>query len=92
VFYIGDGMTGFNNPTGALQTFAPPTGATRLFLGFADSFTNFSGAWGAYGDNGGSLNVTLSLDPPAPEPGTMMLMGLGITAFSLLRCGRRHRR
>jgi hypothetical protein len=84
VFYIGDGRTGINNPTGALETFAIPTGATRLFLGFADSLTNFSGAWGAYGDNGGSLNVTLSLGA-VPEPGTVMLMGLGITVFSLLR-------
>jgi len=83
VFYVGDGRTGINDAAGAIQSFVIPAGATRLFLGFADSFTNFSGVWGAYGDNGGSLDVTLSLE--SPEPGTVMLVGLGLTILALLR-------
>ena len=37
-FFIGDGRTGFNNAAGTQQVFVVPTGATRLFLGFADAF------------------------------------------------------
>ncbi len=87
VFYIGDGKTGYNNPAGTTQLWNVPSGATRLFLGFADAFNNFTGAWGAYGDNGGSLNVTITGIVPAsvPEPGTIMLMGLGLAGLALLR-------
>ena len=87
VFYIGDGKTGFNSAGGTTQLFNVPVGATRLFLGFADAFDNFTGPWGAYGDNGGSLNVTITgiAAVTVPEPGTIMLMGLGLAALGMLR-------
>ena len=47
-FFIGDGLTG--SGTGGIQTFVAPTGATRLFLGFADAF-GFGGSPGFYDDN-----------------------------------------
>ena len=81
-FFIGDGMTG--NQTGAEQQFIVPTGATRLYLGFADAMF-FNGQAGAYNDNGGSFAVNLQI-VPAPEPGTVALVALGLAA---LVCGRK---
>jgi hypothetical protein len=96
VFAIGDGKTGFNNSAGGLQTWQVPTGATRLFLGFADAFNNFTGPWGAYGDNSGSLNVTVNLQGPAqdgnavPESAsTLILLGLSVTGGAVLRGRKR---
>ncbi|MAW59287.1 MAG: hypothetical protein CMJ94_00475 [Planctomycetes bacterium] len=51
-FFIGDGQA-----AGAQQIFHVPPGATRLFLGFADSFS-FNGLPGYYDDNVGSLTVS----------------------------------
>ena len=59
-----------------------PVGATRLFLGTMDAF-------GWY-DNTGSLSVTVTQAPPingAPEPATIVLASLGLTAL-----GFTHRR
>lgn len=56
VFFIGDGKTGTGD--GDVQTFKVPTGATMLYLGYADGFA-FQGTPGAYGDNTGGLSVTL---------------------------------
>jgi hypothetical protein len=55
-FFIGDGLTG--DHTGDAQKFKIPTGAVRLYLGYADGF-DFHGAPGWYADNTGgvSLNV-----------------------------------
>jgi hypothetical protein len=50
VFFIGDGQTA----TGQPQRFMVPAGATRLFLGFADSM-GFTGAHATYGDNDGAI-------------------------------------
>ncbi len=58
-FFIGDGLTGTGS--GATQTFMIPTGATRLFLGFADAYA-YSGQEGCYSDNGGSLSVTVQFN------------------------------
>ena len=93
VFFIGDGRG-----TGALQqTFNVPTGATRLFFGFADGVPEFGSpetpvSPGAYGDNTGSLNVNYSLNEvnhplvvSTPEPSSLIVLGLGIAALTLTR-------
>jgi hypothetical protein len=49
-FFIGDGVA---------RRFLIPTGATRLFLGFADAFA-FVGPTGWYGNNSGELQVVVS--------------------------------
>lgn len=89
VFYIGDARTGFNNAGGTLQTWAVPTNATRLFLGFADAFDNFVGPWGGYSDNTGALNVTVSVQnpvgAPVPEPNTVMLLGFILIGLAYFR-------
>jgi hypothetical protein len=60
VFYIGDGQT----DSGQMQTFIPPLGATRLFLGFADA-PGLNGDPGNYDDNEGALDIQVStLSPP----------------------------
>ena len=56
IFYIGDGLTGTGS--GELQEFFVPKGATRLFLGFPDA-PYFKGPHGYYGDNEGSVDVTI---------------------------------
>jgi len=95
-FFIGDGTEGYNGtcpgPTvetipcsgGQLQTFLAPAGANELFLGFADG-AGVQGLPGFYGDNLGAINVTVNQVTSTPEPGTMMLMGLGLAACALLR-------
>lgn len=67
VFFIGDGLTGTGS--GRRQTFTAPAGATRLFLGIADSF-NFWGPPGAYDDNKGAFYVEIGglLQPRAYLP------------------------
>ena len=56
-FFIGDGLTGTG--AGTVQQFAVPDAATRLFLGFADGY-GVHGSPGYYGDNSGSLGVTVT--------------------------------
>jgi hypothetical protein len=77
VFFIGDGLA---YGSGAIQIFIVPTGATRLFLGIPDCF-NAVGDPGWYGDNIGSLTVTVTV---IPEPASVALTGLSI-AFLLAR-------
>lgn len=83
VFFIGDGR----DLADALQTFVVPTGATTLYLGFADGY-GFSGTPGAYGDNYGALNVS-ALVASVPEPASMALAALGLA--TLLPLARRRR-
>ncbi len=81
VFFTGDGL----DTSSGLQVFNVPTGATRLFLGFADAWNGSSvtGLPGAYQDNAGSLSVTIS---PIPEPETLALwLGLGAIATAVWR-------
>jgi hypothetical protein len=87
VFDIGNGLTGGpSDPAGVAQTYVIPTTATRLFFGFADA-NGFIGAPGMYFDDSpgsitGNVNLTLAA---VPEPGTLILMGLGLSALALLR-------
>jgi hypothetical protein len=90
VFFIGDGQ-GAGPVT---QQFFVPSGATRLFFGFADGIPGF-GSLGdpvlpaAYDDNSGSLDVDYVLNTPEPvvipEPLSFFLVGAGIAALALLR-------
>jgi hypothetical protein len=53
VFFVGDGLTGTG--TGKRQDFTVPSGATTLYLAFADA-PNGSGPPGAYSDNKGFVS------------------------------------
>jgi hypothetical protein len=83
-FFVGDGLT----PGNVIQQFVVPTGATRVFFGFADAMS-FVGAAGMFGDNSGSLNVNVQIEPTssgtAPEPGTLTLFALGFAGLLLGR-------
>ena len=87
VFFIGDGQ----GNTGQ-QTFNIPTGATRLFWGFGDGVGS-PATPGTYGDNSGSVSFSYAYEDGAagqplyntPEPSSIVLMGLGIAALTLLR-------
>ncbi|MGD9584646.1 MAG: hypothetical protein AB7V26_13390 [Lysobacterales bacterium] len=85
VFFIGDGLTGTG--TGTVQQFQIPSGASRLYLGFADAFS-FAGSSGCYADNSGSLgaNVVFAGFPPTAVPGYSRL-GLGVIAMLLAFAG-----
>lgn len=58
-FLIGDGTS-----SGVTTALFVPTGATNLYLGFADGTPGFTGTIGAYGDNSGTL--TAVYDPSLP--------------------------
>ena len=90
LFFIGDGLTG--DGTGTVQSFTAPGSATALYLGFADA-GGYNGAPGSYGDNIGSLNVTVNTGSVAavPEPASwaMMIVGLGAVGFAMRSVRRR---
>ena len=85
-FLIGDGL---NDTNEAVQQFIVPTGATRLFLGFADAY-GYQGSPGQYQDNSGSLGVTFQI--AAPEPSSLVLLGLGAIGLAACALGRRMRK
>src|ERR1700691_1697810 len=80
VFFIGDGLTGTG--TGQEQTFDVPTGADRLYLGFADSFDSVPSY---YADNVGSLTATFAITTttatPEPAYGFLLTGGLFIAVL-----------
>jgi len=78
-FYIGDGHT----TAGDLQHVVVPSGATTLYLGFADGYS-FQGTPGWYDDNSGALSVSAQFDTtgtststtsPAPPPAHLATSG-----------------
>ncbi len=84
VFFVGDGLTGTG--AGAIQNFLVPTTASRLFLGFADSFDS---APSYYGDDVGSLTATFAITQAAsaPESSSVVLVTGGLLVG--LSCFRR---
>ena len=81
VFFVGDGL----DANGAIQNFNVPSGATRLYLGFADSWngSSITGLPGNYSDNGGTLSVTITA---IPEPTTVALwLAFGAGAIAVIR-------
>jgi hypothetical protein len=85
VFFIGDGQG-----TAGAQTFVIPSGAGRLFLGFADGTPLFGSSGSvaiasAYGDNGSSaLTATFAISA-VPEPGTRALFVIGLAGVAIGR-------
>ena len=77
LFLIGDGTTSSDQ----LRTYYTPTGATELYIGFADA-SGFTGPPGQYGDNAGSLNINVTA---TPEPAPLALMAIGSTLIAALR-------
>ena len=76
VFFIGNGL----DNGGGQQYIDVPYGATRLYLGVADS--------SKWADNEGAFEALVLKAGHAPEPGSLILMtvgGLGLTGFRLLR-------
>ena len=94
VFYIGDGLSGFDDAGGSRLTFTAPSDATRLYLGVADAF-QYNGTSAYYGDNPGKFEVSASLGAPTgavPEPATWAMMALGFGALgATMRPARRKR-
>jgi hypothetical protein len=76
-FFIGDGHTDGL----LLQDFIVPTGATRLYLGFADAQNSGQGVPGHYADNSGFLNVAVAV----PEPSAAVLIIAGLAALGAKR-------
>jgi ELWxxDGT repeat protein len=83
-FFIGDALTG--RAMGAKQTFLVPDGATRLYLGLADTYDpptdTITGTPKAYDDNGGSFQVTYKLDGTPVNAAPHFTKGPDITAAS----------
>jgi hypothetical protein len=74
VFFIGDGLTGTG--TGQEQSFYVPSTASRLYLGFADSFDYVPSY---YADDVGSVTATFAFTTTAaPEPASIFFVACGL--------------
>jgi hypothetical protein len=80
VFFIGNGLTSTNQ----VQQIIIPAGATRLFLGTADS--------GQWNNNIGSFTVTVTGVSAVPEPCGLVLLGTGAVALLGHSAARRRAR
>jgi len=88
-FFIGDGLTGTGS--GNLQIFNVPDGATALYLGFPDGGF-FQGKPGAYSDNRGQLDVSMSFSVnPIPEPSSFVMLCMALVGLSGIYTRRRSR-
>lgn len=74
VFFIGDGLTGTG--FGQQQLFYVPSAASRLYLGFADSFDSVPSF---YDDDKGSLTAVFAFTTvAAPEPASLFFVACGL--------------
>ncbi|MDP2433554.1 MAG: Ig-like domain-containing protein [Pseudomonadota bacterium] len=85
-FFIGDGRTALND----LQQFIAPTGATHLFLGFADAsqFGHPSSEAGSYGDNYGALTAQVQLNGGSVTDADWYSFSLDAHEFSTITLSR----
>jgi hypothetical protein len=76
-FFVGDGLTG--DETGVVQQFNVPAGATRLFLGIADSDGEFPiSQTGDFSDNSGTFTASFQVSSTSvPEPTSVALLAAG---------------
>jgi PEP-CTERM motif len=88
VFYIGDGLSGYNNPAGTSLTFTAPSNATRLYLGVIDAYF-FGNTTGYYNDNKGSFTVDVNLNSAVPEPSTWAMLILGFAGLGFMAYRRK---
>ena len=77
VFFVGDGLTNLAQT----QIFQIPSGATRLFLGFADG-NSFQGDPEFYQDNVGSLTAQFVV---SPEPTSLILAATALLGLAIAR-------
>jgi hypothetical protein len=79
VFFVGDGL----DAVSAAQSFNVPTGATRFFLGFADSWngSSITGTPGNYLDNSGTLSVTITAIPEPAAVAWWLAIGAGTVGW-----------
>jgi hypothetical protein len=85
VFFIGDGLTGTG--AGQEQSFYVPSTASRLYLGFADSFDYVPSY---YADDVGSLTATFTFTTTAtPEPATIFFVASGLLLGGTFRRRKR---
>lgn len=75
-FFIGDGLIGTD--AGLAQIINIPEGATRLYLGFHDSFQDLPGY---FQDNTGSLTLAANFVVPAPAAAWLLGTALGVMGW-----------
>jgi hypothetical protein len=84
--FTGGAVSNIPFTIGANDTLVVPTGATKLYFGFADG-AGFNGPSGYYQDNSGQLTVTTAI----PEPSTWAMMILGFLGIGFMAYRRNSR-